>query len=104
MFSNLRFPINPDAASFSPFASDEIPSIHFIRFISCLSFSPRAAFLFGDDPLSFFAAVDDSLGFLPTFGPCFVNLYGSAREFTAFNDPHEALNLGKVTTLSFPPR
>ncbi|XP_054916789.1 dysferlin isoform X9 [Poeciliopsis prolifica] len=39
--------------------------------------------------------VDDSLGFLPTFGPCFVNLYGSPREFTAFNDPHEALNLGK---------
>uniref|UniRef100_A0A8C3ACN5 Dysferlin, limb girdle muscular dystrophy 2B (autosomal recessive) n=1 Tax=Cyclopterus lumpus TaxID=8103 RepID=A0A8C3ACN5_CYCLU len=39
--------------------------------------------------------VDDSLGFLPTFGPCFVNLYGSAREFTAFHDPHEALNLGK---------
>uniref|UniRef100_A0A7N6BWE1 C2 domain-containing protein n=1 Tax=Anabas testudineus TaxID=64144 RepID=A0A7N6BWE1_ANATE len=38
---------------------------------------------------------DDSLGFLPTFGPCFVNLYGSPREFTAFNDPHEALNLGK---------
>uniref|UniRef100_A0A3Q2VZN1 Dysferlin, limb girdle muscular dystrophy 2B (autosomal recessive) n=1 Tax=Haplochromis burtoni TaxID=8153 RepID=A0A3Q2VZN1_HAPBU len=39
--------------------------------------------------------LDDSLGFLPTFGPCFVNLYGSPREFTAFNDPHEALNLGK---------
>uniref|UniRef100_A0A3Q0RFX8 Dysferlin, limb girdle muscular dystrophy 2B (autosomal recessive) n=1 Tax=Amphilophus citrinellus TaxID=61819 RepID=A0A3Q0RFX8_AMPCI len=39
--------------------------------------------------------VDDSLGFLPTFGPCFVNLYGSPREFTTFNDPHEALNLGK---------
>ncbi|XP_064817626.1 dysferlin-like, partial [Oncorhynchus masou masou] len=34
-------------------------------------------------------------GFLPTFGPCYVNLYGSLREFTAFNDPHEALNLGK---------
>lgn len=41
-------------------------------------------------------AVDDSLGFLPTFGPCFVNLYGSPREFSAFNDPHEMLNLGKV--------
>lgn len=41
-------------------------------------------------------AVDDSLGFLPTFGPCYVNLYGSMREFTAFSDPHEALNLGKV--------
>uniref|UniRef100_A0A4W6EYJ7 Dysferlin, limb girdle muscular dystrophy 2B (autosomal recessive) n=1 Tax=Lates calcarifer TaxID=8187 RepID=A0A4W6EYJ7_LATCA len=39
--------------------------------------------------------VDDSLGFLPTFGPCFVNLYGSPREFTAFTDPHESLNLGK---------
>uniref|UniRef100_A0A8C9X1G3 Dysferlin, limb girdle muscular dystrophy 2B (autosomal recessive) n=1 Tax=Sander lucioperca TaxID=283035 RepID=A0A8C9X1G3_SANLU len=37
----------------------------------------------------------DCLGFLPTFGPCFVNLYGSPREFSAFNDPHEALNLGK---------
>uniref|UniRef100_A0A8D3DNQ2 Dysferlin, limb girdle muscular dystrophy 2B (autosomal recessive) n=1 Tax=Scophthalmus maximus TaxID=52904 RepID=A0A8D3DNQ2_SCOMX len=41
------------------------------------------------------SSIDDSLGFLPTFGPCFVNLYGSQREFTAFNDPHEALNLGK---------
>ncbi|XP_053717202.1 dysferlin isoform X8 [Synchiropus splendidus] len=39
--------------------------------------------------------VDDSLGFLPTFGPCFINLYGSPREFLAFSDPHEALNLGK---------
>ncbi|KAJ4948701.1 hypothetical protein JOQ06_020231, partial [Pogonophryne albipinna] len=41
------------------------------------------------------SGMDDSLGFLPTFGPCFVNVYGSPREFTAFNDPHEALNLGK---------
>ncbi|XP_077084356.1 dysferlin isoform X5 [Siphateles boraxobius] len=39
--------------------------------------------------------VDDNIGFLPTFGPCFVNMYGSPREFTAFSDPHEALNLGK---------
>ncbi|XP_037116037.1 dysferlin isoform X7 [Syngnathus acus] len=39
--------------------------------------------------------VDDTLGFLPTFGPCFVNFYGSPREFSTFNDPHEALNLGK---------
>ncbi|KAJ8262602.1 hypothetical protein GJAV_G00168250 [Gymnothorax javanicus] len=39
--------------------------------------------------------VDDSLGFLPTFGPCFINLYGSPREFTAFSDPYEPLNLGK---------
>uniref|UniRef100_A0A673J6G4 Dysferlin-like n=1 Tax=Sinocyclocheilus rhinocerous TaxID=307959 RepID=A0A673J6G4_9TELE len=33
--------------------------------------------------------------FLPTFGPCYVNMYGSPREFTAFSDPHEALNFGK---------
>ncbi|XP_019351178.2 dysferlin isoform X1 [Alligator mississippiensis] len=39
--------------------------------------------------------VDDSLGFLPTFGPCYVNLYGSPREFTGFPDPYEELNLGK---------
>uniref|UniRef100_A0A8C5JGA0 Dysferlin n=1 Tax=Junco hyemalis TaxID=40217 RepID=A0A8C5JGA0_JUNHY len=41
------------------------------------------------------AAVDDGLGFLPTFGPCYINLYGSPREFTGFPDPYETLNLGK---------
>ncbi|KAM4714044.1 dysferlin isoform 1-T1 [Anableps anableps] len=46
-------------------------------------------------PRTVHSGIDDSLGFLPTFGPCFVNLYGSPREFTTFNDPHEALNLGK---------
>ncbi|XP_008293916.1 dysferlin isoform X2 [Stegastes partitus] len=46
-------------------------------------------------PRTVHPGIDDSLGFLPTFGPCFVNLYGSPREFTSFNDPHEALNLGK---------
>ncbi|KAG8453260.1 hypothetical protein GDO86_000043 [Hymenochirus boettgeri] len=39
--------------------------------------------------------VDDTLGFLPTFGPCYVNLYGSPREFTGFPDPYEELNMGK---------
>ncbi|XP_069061681.1 dysferlin isoform X3 [Pleurodeles waltl] len=38
---------------------------------------------------------DDALGFLPTFGPCFVNLYGSPREFTGFPDPYDELNFGK---------
>nr|XP_046236936.1 dysferlin isoform X2 [Scatophagus argus] len=46
-------------------------------------------------PRSVQSSMDDSLGFLPTFGPCFVNLYGSPREFTTFSDPHEVLNLGK---------
>lgn len=44
---------------------------------------------------------DDGLGFLPTFGPCYINLYGSPREFTGFPDPYETLNLGKVTSASF---
>ncbi|XP_039095492.1 dysferlin isoform X1 [Hyaena hyaena] len=39
--------------------------------------------------------VDDHLGFLPTFGPCYVNLYGSPREFTGFPDPYVELNMGK---------
>uniref|UniRef100_A0A8C3V872 Dysferlin n=1 Tax=Catharus ustulatus TaxID=91951 RepID=A0A8C3V872_CATUS len=39
--------------------------------------------------------VDDGLGFLPTFGPCYINLYGSPREFTGFPDPYETLNSGK---------
>ncbi|XP_060103205.1 dysferlin [Heteronotia binoei] len=39
--------------------------------------------------------MDDGLGFLPTFGPCFINLYGSPREFTGFPDPYEELNMGK---------
>uniref|UniRef100_A0A8B9PQK7 Dysferlin n=1 Tax=Apteryx owenii TaxID=8824 RepID=A0A8B9PQK7_APTOW len=41
------------------------------------------------------AVLDDGLGFLPTFGPCYINLYGSPREFTGFPDPYETLNLGK---------
>jgi len=44
--------------------------------------------------------VDAGLGFLPPFGPCYVNLYGSPREFTGFPDPYEALNLGKVKSAS----
>ncbi|KAL0992853.1 hypothetical protein UPYG_G00099800 [Umbra pygmaea] len=35
------------------------------------------------------------VGFLPTFGPCYLNLYGSPREYTGFPDPFEELNFGK---------
>ncbi|KAM7168691.1 dysferlin [Macrochelys suwanniensis] len=45
--------------------------------------------------------VDDGLGFLPTFGPCYINLYGSPREFTGFPDPYEELNMGKGEGVAF---
>ncbi|KAJ8365691.1 hypothetical protein SKAU_G00145220 [Synaphobranchus kaupii] len=35
------------------------------------------------------------VGFLPAFGPSFVNFYGSPREFTGLPDPYEELNFGK---------
>lgn len=36
------------------------------------------------------------LGFLPTFGPSFVNFYGSTREYSDLPDEYDDLNLGKV--------
>ncbi|KFP17882.1 Dysferlin, partial [Egretta garzetta] len=62
--------------------------------------APRAASprCLRDSNCSFFPSrspADDGLGFLPTFGPCYINLYGSPREFTGFPDPYETLNLGK---------
>lgn len=37
------------------------------------------------------------VGFLPAFGPSYINLYGSPREFTRLIDPYEDLNYGKAS-------
>ncbi|GAB1610572.1 myoferlin-like isoform X9, partial [Argonauta hians] len=34
-------------------------------------------------------------GFLPTFGPCFINFYGSTREYSDLPDEFDDLNIGK---------
>ncbi|XP_031733793.1 myoferlin [Anarrhichthys ocellatus] len=47
------------------------------------------------NPVSDLSTAASEIGFLPAFGPCYVNLYGSPREFTGVRDPYEELNFGK---------
>nr|KAG5693813.1 hypothetical protein BaRGS_004421 [Batillaria attramentaria] len=45
-------------------------------------------------PLTTVAAPGEQ-GYLPTFGPCFVNFYGSTREYSDLPDEYQDLNEGK---------
>jgi len=36
-------------------------------------------------------------GFLPTFGPCFVNFYGAPREYSEMPTEYDNLNKGRVS-------
>ena len=42
------------------------------------------------------STAESEVGFLPAFGPCYINLYGSPREFSGLPDPYDELNTGKV--------
>lgn len=37
------------------------------------------------------------LGYLPRFGPCFINFYGSTREYSDLPDEFDDLNIGVVS-------
>lgn len=51
----------------------------------------RSAFLTGETG-------ESGVGFLPAFGPSYINLYGGPREFTGLIDPYEDLNFGKASS------
>ncbi|XP_066549569.1 myoferlin isoform X3 [Amia ocellicauda] len=50
---------------------------------------------YGPSPTSEANTGDSEVGFLPAFGPCYINLYGSPREFTGLPDPYDELNFGQ---------
>ncbi|KAK3744957.1 hypothetical protein QZH41_000287 [Actinostola sp. cb2023] len=85
-------------------------ALHFIFLAleSPLTFALHFIFLALESPLTFahhfvFLALESPLSescFMPTFGPCWVNLYGSTRDYSLF-DEHNDLNNGLGEGVAF---
>ena len=50
--------------------------------------------------IDFITVIDLYAGYLPTFGPSFINMYGAPREFSALHQQYTNLNEGKVALMN----
>ncbi|XP_038641430.1 myoferlin-like isoform X3 [Scyliorhinus canicula] len=78
-----------------------------IRFTVCerksaIKSTPLGTTFLSISQISSMGSEDDEVpGFLPMFGPCFLNLYGSPREGLDYTEKNDELNLGKSEGVSY---
>ncbi|GCB75744.1 hypothetical protein scyTo_0018254, partial [Scyliorhinus torazame] len=90
------------------FAGNKFPSLcESIRFTVCerksaIKSTPLGTTFLSISKISSTGSEDDEMpGFLPMFGPCFLNLYGSPREGLDYTEKNDELNLGKSEGVSY---